>query len=244
MRNEDWQAMPNELAILESEVHVFKANLIINAAQENTFWATLSAEEKARANRFRFPVHRAYFIAGRGILRRLLGQYLNVLPQDLQFEYGPQGKPFLNNFPDFKFNISHSKHHILLAFSKKNTIGVDVEVIDSTIEFEIIAPRFFSKNEATTLLNLPYEQQPTVFYNCWTRKEAFIKAKGGGLSIPLDQFEVTLLPEDAPKLLAIDWAMEEVENWQMFSFNLEKEVIGALIVEGKIERVGYFNFSA
>jgi 4'-phosphopantetheinyl transferase len=230
-----WRAVPERLKLLANEIHVFKANLVIDPALETIFWATLSADEKTRANRFRFPIHRAYFIAGRGILRRLLGQYLNVLPQDLQFEYEAQGKPFLVGFSNFKFNISHSKHHILLAFSQKKTIGVDVEVIDPKIEFEVIAPRFFSKNEATTLLALPRTQQPAVFYNCWTRKEAFIKAKGGGLSIPLDQFEVTLLPEDAPKLLAINWAMEEVDNWELFSFHLEKNVVGALIVEGKVD---------
>ena len=110
------------------------------------------------------------------------------------------------------------------------------------IAFELIAPRFFSKNEAATLLSLPQEQQPAVFYNCWTRKEAFIKAKGGGLSIPLDQFEVTLLMEDAPKLLAINWAMEEVENWDLHSFHLEEGVIGALIVEGRFDVVQFYEF--
>lgn len=240
--NDEWQKMPKSLELLKSEIHVFKANLEIGLNLENHFWKILTEEEKKRADRFRFPIHRAYFIAGRGILRQLLGRYLTILPQDLQFEYGPQGKPFLTHFLDFQFNISHSKNHILLAFSKKNTIGIDVEVINPKIEFDIIAPRFFSKNEATTLLALPIEEQPAVFYNCWTRKEAFIKAKGGGLSIPLDQFEVTLLPEDEPKLLAINWAMEEVENWYLYSFFLEENVVGALIVEGKTEEIRYFEF--
>lgn len=237
-----WKKSTENSKNLNNNIHVWKANLIVNAASETAFWSTLSEEEKARANRFKFPIHRAYFIAGRGILRQLLGQYLNVSPQDLQFDYGAQGKPFLANFPDLKFNISHSKHHILLAFSNKNTIGVDVEVIDPTIEFELIAPRFFSKNEATTLLALPREEQPAVFYNCWTRKEAFIKAKGGGLSIPLDQFEVTLLMEDKPKLLAINWAMEEVKDWHLHSFHLEEGVIGALIVEGEFDVVRFYEY--
>lgn len=238
-----WKIPTDDLKISTSEVHVWKADLGVDAALEAEFWDTLSEEEKKRADRFRFPIHRAYFIAGRGILRQLLGQYLGVPAVSLQFDYGSQGKPFLVDFPNFKFNISHSKHHILLAFSKKNTIGVDVEVIDPTIEFDVIAPRFFSKNEATTLLNLPLAQQPTVFYNCWTRKEAFIKAKGGGLSIPLDQFEVTLLPEDAPKLLTINWAMEEVNHWNLHSFYLEDGVLGALIVYGENERISYFDYS-
>ena len=238
--NDEWQAMPEKLELLGSEVHVFKGSLEVNSDLENHFWKTLAEEEKKRADRFHFPIHRAYFIAGRGILRQLLGQYLNVLPQDLQFEYGPQGKPFLTHFPNFKFNISHSKHHILLAFSKKNTIGIDVEVINSKIEFDIIAPRFFSKNEATTLLALPISEQPAVFYNCWTRKEAFIKAKGAGLSFDLTSFSVSI-HDDFPQLLRTQWNPKEKDSWKFFSFVPQEGYFSALCVSSEIENVSCFD---
>ncbi len=237
-----WQAGRQNITLVENEVHVWKADLKVDATKAQAFWATLSKEEKERADRFKFAEHRNYFIASRGILRALLSRYLSFSASSFAFDYGSQGKPDLVQFPDFQFNVSHSKGHALFAFAKKEAVGVDLEFIDPAIEFEVIAPRFFSKNEATTLLDLPIERQPAVFFNCWTRKEAFIKAKGGGLSIPLDQFEVTLLENDPAKLLAIDWAPEEVEQWSMFSFFSERDMVGALAIKCKVERVVFYDF--
>lgn len=237
-----WQAAGQNITLGEKEVHVWKANLQIDFEQTETFWATLSIEEKARADRFRFKEHRLYFIASRGILKQLLSKYLSQPPGSFIFSYEAQGKPKLEQFPTLQFNVSHSKGYALFAFAKNEPIGVDLEFIDPSIEFKVIAPRFFSKNEATTLLDLPIERQPNVFFNCWTRKEAFIKAKGGGLSIPLDQFEVTLLENEPAKLLAVDWAPEEVEQWSMFSFFPKKEMVGALAIKSEVERVLYYSF--
>ena len=237
-----WQAGRQNITLVENEVHVWKADLKVDAKKAKAFWTTLSKEEKERADRFRFTEHRTYFIASRGILRQLLSRYLSLPAGSFFFSYGKQGKPELTQFPELQFNVSHSRGHALFAFAKNESVGVDLEFIDSTIEFEVIAPRFFSKNEATTLLGLPIERQPAVFFNCWTRKEAFIKAKGGGLSIPLDQFEVTLLENDPAKLLAIDWAPEEVELWSMFSFFPEKEMVGSLAIKYRVERVVFYDF--
>ena len=140
-----WESRPNHLQLLPQEIQLWKANLDITDDLVSEFWATLSDSEKSRANRFRFPQHRRHFIAGRGILRHLLSQYLQLPAMDFLINYGPQGKPFLPDFPDFSFNISHSKNHALLAFAQKMTIGVDVECLDPTIEFEVIPPNFFSK---------------------------------------------------------------------------------------------------
>ncbi len=238
-----WQSSPKNIALSPTDIHVWKVSLNISLNSQNDFWLTLSEDEKLRANRFRFPHLRVRYIAARGTLRALLGQYLSVLPIEIQFSYGEQGKPFLTDFPDFKFNISHSEDLAVFAFAKEITLGIDVEFINPKIDTEVIAPRFFSKNEAATLLKLSPLKRPPVFFNCWTRKEAFIKAKGGGLSIPLDQFEVTLLPEDTPQLLAIDWAPEEVENWSIFSFNVGPEFVGALMTDGNIDKVAYFSFT-
>ena len=237
-----WQTSPPNIALPSKDIHVWKASLQVDAEQAEKFWKTLSKEEKARAHRFRFPEHRDYFIAARGILRALLHKYLPLQPVDFEFSYGAQGKPSLEQFPDLQFNVSHSRGVALFAFAKCGDIGVDIEYVDPAIEFELIAPRFFSKNEAATLLDLPVDRRPAVFFNCWTRKEAFIKAKGGGLSIPLDQFEVTLLEEDVPKLVTIDGALQEVHQWSLFSFFPERGMIGALAIKAKPEEVRYFSF--
>lgn len=202
----------------------------------------LSIEEKERADRFKFQEHRNHFITARGILRTLLSKYLSLQPTDFTFNYGEQGKPTLRQFPQLQFNVSHSKSYAIFAFAKNEPIGVDLEYIDPSIDFEVIAPRFFTKNETTTLLDLPANRRPAVFFNCWTRKEAFIKAKGGGLSIPLDQFEVTLLENEQSELLSIDWEPEEVKLWSMFSFIPEKDMVGALAIKAKIKAIRYFNF--
>ncbi len=237
-----WQSYPKNIILSPTEIHVWKTNLDIGQSFQNELWSTLSADEKLRANRFRFPHLRVRYIAARGVLRQLLAKYLSLPATDIRFSYGEQGKPFLSDFPDFKFNLSHSENLAVFAFSSSMTLGVDVEFIDSNIDIDVIAPNFFSKNEVRSLFQLAPAQRPTAFFNCWTRKEAFIKAKGGGLSIPLNQFELTLLPNDAPKLLAIDWAPDEVKEWSVFSFNVKKEFIGALMTNGNVTQVSYFDF--
>ena len=240
-----WQKAPENIVLPSDQIHIWRASLDVVQDVEKAFWETLSQKERERAERFRFPTHRSQFIVGRGILRQLLGKYLHQSPETIQFSYGDQGKPFLakanQKSSNLNFNISHSNGFAIFAFAEKMTFGVDLELIDPNIEFEVIAPRFFSKNEASALFSLPVEKQAEAFFNCWTRKEAFIKACGGGLSIPLDQFEMTLLPGDPPKLLAIDWSPEEVADWSVFSFLPEKNMVGALAVKAKSTEVFFFD---
>ena len=238
-----WTDPPQNVMLKEKEVQVWKADLQTSLTQRAEFWNLLSEEEKERADRFKFREHRNYFIAARGVLRTLLSKYLSLDPKDLAFSYGEQGKPGLRQFPQLQFNVSHSKNFAIFAFAKNEPIGVDLEYIDPSIDFAVIAPRFFTKNEATTLLDLPTNRRPAVFFNCWTRKEAFIKAKGGGLSIPLNQFEMTLLENEPAKLLSIDWEPEAVKLWSVFSFIPEKDMVGALAIKAPIEVVSYFDFN-
>ncbi len=235
-----WQSSPKNIILSPTDIHVWKANLDISSTFQNDLWETLSEEEKVRANRFRFPHLRMRYIAARGILRNLLSQYLSIPALDIEFNYGTQGKPFLVDFPNFKFNLSHSENLAVFAFARDMTLGVDIEHINPEIDIEVIAPNFFSKNEVAALFKLPPKERIPVFFNCWTRKEAFIKAKGGGLSIPLDQFEVSLLPEDVPKILAIDWAPEELDNWSLFSFKAGENFVGALTTDSGVGKVFYW----
>ena len=237
-----WQSYSEKFSLPLSDIHLWKANLSIDQTLQAELWLTLSDEEKLRANRLKFPHLRVRYVAARGILRRLLSQYLSVSAVDIKINYGKQGKPFLMNFPNFKFNLSHSEDLAVFAFSKSMTLGIDVEYINKEIDIESIVPRFFSKNEAASVLGLTPDKRPAAFFNCWTRKEAFIKAKGGGLSIPLDQFEVSLLPGDTPEILAINWAPEEVKSWSVFSFNMQKGFVGALMTNEKVNQVSFLNF--
>jgi len=224
-------------------IHLWKVHLNITDAEASQYFHTLSKDEQLRAERFRFAPLRKRYVAGRGILRALLGDYLNLRAKDLQFSYNAQGKPFLVNQPQSFFNVSNCQDWALIAIGQYEEMGVDIEFIDSNIECATIAPRFFSQREAKAVMDLPANQRPEVFFNCWTRKEAFIKAKGGGLSIPLDQFEVTLLPNEIPKLTDIQWSKGEAEEWGLRSFDVEDSFRGALAVRGRLDALSFYTYT-
>jgi 4'-phosphopantetheinyl transferase len=195
--------------------------------------AALSPEETARAERFRFDRHRRAFVLGRAALRFLLATYLGVDASAVQFVYGPQGKPELapalaNVSPLLRFNASNSGDLAAYAFTHGCEIGVDVERYRALPDLENIARRFFSPEETDELLALSPTDYAAGFFNCWTRKEAFIKAMGGGLSIPLDSFRVTLAPGAAARMISLDGSGEAASRWTLYSFTPAPEHAGAI----------------
>ncbi len=153
--------------------------------------ATLSSAERERASRFARDLLRDNFILARGILRMLLGHYCGLPPESLEFDYGPQGKPFLTRCScQIRFNMSHSGEIAAYAFAWGCDVGVDVEQHRKLPDQEEIAKRYFSPAEYCELMTVPEHERAAAFYACWVRKEAFLKAKGGGLSIGLDSFQV------------------------------------------------------
>lgn len=230
-----WQKSSFPIDFQADEVSIWRARLGAFVEREGQFWATLSPDERQRANRFHFPIHRAEFITGRGILRQLLGQYLRQSPAALIFDYGPQNKPFLPAFPSLAFNISHSGGLALFAFAHNLELGVDLERINPKINALDISQHFFAPQERAQLASLSGSAQIRAFFTCWTRKEAFIKAKGQGLSLPLDQFEVSLLPNQAPQLLHTHWNPEEAAHWHLYSLAPGPQFTGALAVNRAIK---------
>jgi 4'-phosphopantetheinyl transferase len=177
---------------------------------------TLSPDEIERADRFNFQRDREHFIVARGALRAILGSYLCSDPASLRFGYTHYGKPYLMNDsldPDFRFNVSHSNSLGLVCITRGREIGVDVEWIREGISREGIAERFFSAAEVKALRELPERLQDQAFFNCWTRKEAFVKAKGEGLSIPLNEFVVSLAPNEPAVLLSVIGLAQETSRW-------------------------------
>jgi len=195
----------------------------------------LSADERERAERFHFANDRAHFIAARALLRTLLGRYLDLPPRHLSFSYSPYGKPALAGEGEgraLRFNVSHSHGVALYAFARGREVGVDVEYVRPDVVGESIAERCFSAQEVATLRSLPAEVQPRAFFNCWTRKEAFIKARGEGLSFPLDQFEVALDPKEPAALISIGGDRREASRWSLQALPVEEGYVAALAVEG------------
>jgi len=192
------------------EVHVFIGDLDTASADG----CVLSDDERERAARFRFDRDRRRFVAGRAALRSLIASYLDVAAAEIAFDYGPQGKPFLSGSA-LSFNVSHSGGCAVYAFCSCFEIGVDVELLDHARYDEGVAERFFSPQEIATLHALTQTVRPSAFLRCWTRKEAFVKARGAGLSLPLHDFDVAFAPGTRPKILRTAWSAEEPAEWTL-----------------------------
>ncbi|MEH2438282.1 MAG: 4'-phosphopantetheinyl transferase HetI [Nostoc sp.] len=211
--NDIWLTAPTDLTLQLDEIHVWRIDLDQPEVQLQNLAATLSNDEIARAERFYFQEHRQRFIAGRGILRTILGRYLGIQPRQVQFNYQHRGKPVLTDtFADsgLAFNLSHSQGLGLCAVNCTKEIGVDLEYIRPMSDLEALAKRFFLPREYEMLRSLCANQQQEVFFRYWTCKEAYLKATGDGLA-QLEQIEVSLTPTEPAKLrITEDWSLFEL----------------------------------
>lgn len=211
----------------------------------DTFFYTLAAEEQTRAARFQFQRDRERFIVAHGLLRAILGTYLNRSPQRLAFWYHSHGKPALareSGEDTISFNMAHSQGVVIYAFARAREVGIDLEFIRRGLELEQIADRFFSRGEVAALRALPTEFREYAFFTCWARKEAYIKARGEGLSLPLDQFEVSLNPGEPAALLATQ-DPGEAHRWSLQEMPPEPGYAAALAVEGDGLYLSYWNLT-
>ena len=197
--------------------------------------ALLSPDELERAARFHFDIHRNRYIAGRAALRTILAQYLGLSAKALAFVYGEKGKPALAshvNTRRLQFNLSHSHDRALLGVTIGSTLGVDIERINLEFGTDEIATHFFSSFEVDTLLAVPKPERGATFFSCWTRKEAYIKAVGEGLSLPLDSFDVAFGPRVEAALLRVEAAPDAPSRWRMYNVPAPEGYAAAMAVEG------------
>jgi 4'-phosphopantetheinyl transferase len=190
-----WTAPPGRPPLPRRELHVWRSRLDHPRAALDALWDVLSADERARADRFRADADRDRFVAARGTLRALLGRYLDLRPGDVVFRYSAHGKPELARPAaggGLRFNAAHSEGLALYAFALGRDVGVDVERVRPLDDAGSLAGRLFSAAEAAALRVLPAPAREEAFFDCWTRKEAYVKALGGGLSLPLDAFTVAV----------------------------------------------------
>lgn len=228
--------------IAKDEIHLWLATLEPPAEILRRLWGYLSHDEQLRAERFHFERDRHHFIASRGTLRCILSLYLGLPPESLGFQYGSGGKPGLAencNSIDLRFNLSHSHELALYGLVLHQEIGVDIEHIHPVQDMETIARRFFSIREYETLQSLPEHHKLEAFFNCWTRKEAYIKACGDGLAQPLDRFDVSLAPGEPAQLLSINGSAGEASRWYLGGFTPAPGYTAALAVEGGNWHVAY-----
>ncbi len=219
-----------------TEVHIWHLSLAEQGANFDHLKKLLDSGERSAGERFRFQKDRNLYIAAHGFLRLILGFYEGIDPADVQFVRNPYGKPLIagNNRPEkMMFNLSHSGNRILFAFTRGREIGVDIEKIRADFACQEIAERFFSEQEVAVFNSLPKEKKTEAFFNCWTRKEAFIKAVGEGLSYPLKDFDVTLRSGQEAQLLNICRQSDEASNWTLVDIPVNDEYKGAVAVRAK-----------
>lgn len=221
---------------LDNDVDLWGLNLDASPAELAVFEQSLARDELERASRFLFTRDRQRYIAGRGMVREILSRYTRLEPAQLEFSYSPFGKPSLAGSAresGIRFNLAHSDGIGLLAVARGREIGVDIERIRPEAARDSVAEHFFAPAEVAALRALPDSLQAAAFFNCWTRKEAFLKAHGHGLSLPLDQFEVTLLPGEPASLIATRFDPSAVSRWALREVAAPEGYAAALALEIK-----------
>jgi len=231
-----WLPAPDHLTLGATDVHVWRASLEQAPAVVASLRRLLSPDEQARADRFHFEKDRRHFIVARGYLRKILARYMGIAPAGIQFSYADHGKPRVASriaqAQQLNFNLAHSGGLALYGFTRIGEIGIDLEHIRPDFAGDDTARRFFSTTEVACLSKLPVRARHEAFFNCWTRKEAFIKAIGIGLSLSLDQFDVALAPAEPAALLRTRWDEAEAARWSLKAIDVGPGYVAAVAVGG------------
>lgn len=221
--------------LARDEIHVWRLSLDVPGRRIDELRRILDDDERARGARFHFERDRCRFVVARAVLRLLLARYLNCVPETLRFLYGKTGKPSLAPSAagvDLRFNLSHSEGLALYAISRGREVGIDIEYLRADVAIDEIAARFFSSRERVALEALAPVRRREAFFACWTRKEAYVKARGDGLSLALDAFDVSVGPDESPALLAVRGDPDEVYRWSFAHLAPAAGYVGTVVIEG------------
>src|SRR6266404_4854131 len=227
------------LTLPDKELHVWRASLDLPAELLQRLAKTLSANENERVGKFLIARTRERFIVARGLLRQLLGMYLGLNPEKIDFQYGPQGKPSLlaRHDSNVSFSVSHSQTMGLFAFCSGSEVGVDIEEVKADFKGMQIASHFFSGEEIDRLAKLPPELADKAFFECWTGKEAYVKARGEGLSLPLRDFSIGFV--NGKQVLR-----DEVGRaWSCYGLKPAPGFAGAVVATGEGWSLRYYDWS-
>jgi len=231
----EWPPCPGTPLLGENEIHVWATILNPPTNVLANLVATLSADEMERANRFKFEKHRNRYIAGRGALRAILAQYFGMNAAALRFSYQENGKPALTGEvagAGIHFNLAHTEDLALVAVTRVGLVGVDVECVRPIKEMDALVERFFSSRESESFQKVSADQKPAAFFNLWTRKEAMLKATGEGITRSLSLVEVSFLPGEAARVVAISGDAKAGERWCLREMTPAKGFTAAVAIEG------------
>jgi len=218
-------------SLLENgDVHIWQIDVEGGIPYLPQLWDLLSLSERSRACRFAREEDQHQYIVSHGALRCLLACYSNQDPAAISFSTSPEGKPFLPSNRDIEFNLSHAHRLAVLAIARTR-VGIDIEHLRSLADAEWIAERFFSHHERIQLQGLRADEKLVAFYRCWTRKEAFLKATGKGLSLPLNSFSVSTGLDEA-ELIHAELGEYEPALWKIANISTPHNYVGAVAIEG------------
>jgi 4'-phosphopantetheinyl transferase len=240
-----WHETPKILPLGPDEIHIWRIGLVWPDIVENRLKIYLTEEEFRRAAGFHFAHDRRRFIHRRVVLRRLLASYLGVRVDLVRLLSGPYGKPFIRGQEELdgiRFNCSHSGDFGLIAISRRGELGCDVEQHRQLEDAEDLAANCFSASEIKEMNALPESLKTKGFFNCWTRKESFVKAIGVGLSFPLNRLSVSLIPGQPATLLEVAEDPEAVNRWKMASLDVSQNSSAALVFEDRNAGMQYFEW--
>ena len=220
------------------EIHIYRSSIDSTDEELKGSELILSPDELQKAYRYKFEKDREQYIMARSLLRRILGKYLDQSPHKINFSYSEKGKPYIKDSL-IKFNLAHSGGKAVFAFAENIDVGIDIEYMRDLPDELQIAKRFFSDEEVNEIMKVSEGDTKAAFFNCWTRKEAFIKAVGEGLSYPLKDFTVTLLPGVNPEIKWIKDKVDEVKEWKLVNILTDRNYISSLAVKAKIINIIY-----
>ena len=228
-----WRERSSAPPLAANEVHLWRLPLDLSPKRLEERRDLLSKEERARMERFRFEWLRTRYAARRGAVRLILASYLGLDPHALRFEQAAQGKPMLPSLEDgrrLSFNLSDSETTALLAVAWNATLGVDLEAMRPLPELARLVRDYFAPRERDELFRLPPAQWERAFFRIWTQKEAWLKARGFGLSVDLASFAVAVRPNERARLHLVEGDPGEAARWSMRAFEVSPGVLGALAV--------------
>lgn len=231
----EWKRPPRTLELEPDTVDVWRIDLERAIEEPHVNLSVLSEDERLRANRFRFPLHRDRFVASRATLRRILGKYVSTRPDQLLFTYGRSGKPELEPVtgdPPLRFNLAHSENVALCAVSLDRPVGIDLERVRRDLPFSEIARRYFAPSEISELQEIPENDRAVAFFHCWARKEAVIKAKGEGIPTGLRRFVVSVSPRVREFELREPGELDQGDRWSLRTLDVGPGFTAALAVKG------------
>lgn len=230
----------NSNELFERAVHIWAIRTKVPSAVVAECEKYLAPEEVTRAARFSFDRPSHTFIVARGFLRRLLGKYLAADPRGIPLAYTSKGKPVLAFDTRINFNVTHSSDMAAIAIALDCRVGIDLEEIRPLPGLEEIARRFFCWEEAAEILSCSESERARSFFRCWTRKEAYIKAVGEGLHIPLDSFRVTVKPDDFARFVHLGGDAKAAEAWTLHDLNLASDCAAAVTYEDRVRSLVVF----